>query len=641
VTTPVEFPRLTPPAGLDVGEGVPVVRWQPEATNRPAGSSNIGPWLFAGPVKEGALDDAFAAQGGMSSARPHAGTPVADVQFRVLPETMFTNNSVNLKKVLAGVSLRSCYLYCVLDVPEAGYFRLETTRMKGVRYGKVFVSGHAMESKDCVYLSAGRYPVLARIWIEPVGGWEPLVFWAKLAACPEDDAMAWHATRMGGVLADAECGADWRTRLASETGRNLDAWAYARMAAYRAEKYFMRGLGDFGWDQEGGYTRHAMHLAMPFALCFRNTFGRDIRGADRMGKFLALASACTVFSDNGATMQTYSSGGGPADLTLFARGFPLVPEPLRPAVLWTWNRADALARNGRYKDVNGIIANYDSLSSVMRFIGVSRALKEENPGGILPRVTADRQKGGYVFRNRWQDGDDFVVQLFANSSNAGGSWGSSEGGDLRIDGLGASWAVRGQGYGQGSHREVVDSSAQQSMVDVGEQQLGGVAQAWTTHFAPEKDGSGVVSFNMDEIYVHYPKVATVVTNRGRESFSIKTAGDPTNLGIRAVRSMAVDYSGASGAPCLVAVADRLTGAQGSNTWTLVTEKEHIVTITNNVFVIAATNEIPENHDQSAWNRQGPGLPRGHDDPARRCAGGDGRRFQNITHGNGRQMQDWF
>jgi hypothetical protein len=422
-----------------------------------------------------------------------------------------------------------------------------------------------------------------------VGGWEPLVFWAKLAACAETDAMAWHATQVSGVLADAECGADWRARLARETGRNLDAWAYARMAAYRAEKYFMHGLGDFGWDQEGGYTRHALHLAMPFAQCFRNAFGRDIRGADRMGKFLALASACTVFSDNGATMQTYSSGGGPMDLTLFARGFPLVPESLRPAVLWTWNRADALARNGRYKDVNSIIASYDSLSTVMRFMGVPPTLKEENPGGILPPVTADRQKGGYVFRNRWKDGDDFVIQLFANSNNAGGSWLSQEGGDLRMQGLGVSWAVRGQGYGQGSWREVLDSSAQQSVVDVGEHHLGGRAQAWTTSFAPEKDGSGIVSLSMDDVYIHYPKVVTVVTNRGRETMSIQAAGGPTNLGVRAVRSLAVDYSGASGAPCMVALADRLTGTQGSNTWTLVTEIGHAVTFSNNVFVIAATN----------------------------------------------------
>lgn len=576
------FPRLSPPAGFAPAGDTPVARWKADD------KGVLRPWLFAGPVAERCRDDAFAAAGGTGALRPVAGGSIAGNTFRVLAETEYKDVSVDLAKLTGRKPYLGCYLYTVLEMPEAGYYRLETTGVKGTRFQKAYIAGHAMECRDYVYLAAGRYPMAVRVWTEPVGGWEPLVFWAKLEPATEAAALGWQAGRESIAAADAECGVGWRERLVRETGRNLDAWAYARMAAYRAEKYFVRGLGDFGWDQEGGYTRHAMHLAMPFAQCFRNTFGRDIRGADRAGKWLALASACTIFSENGATMQTYSSGGGPMDLTLFARGFNLVPDALRPAVLWTWNRADELAKAGKYKDINRISAQYDSLSTIMRFISVPPTLKEENPEGILSRVTVDRQKGGYVFRNRWKDGDDCVVQLFANCNCAGGSWSSYESGDLRIDGLGVSWAVRGQGYGQGSYREVLDSSAQQSMVDVGEQYFNGTP-AWTTHFAPEKDGSGIVSLNMDDVYIHYPKVATVVTNRGRESLSIKAAGGPTNLGIRAVRSLAVDYSGASGAPCLVAVADRLSGTRGSNTWTLVTEKEHIVTVTNNVFVIAATN----------------------------------------------------
>lgn len=578
-----EFPRLTPPSNLAAGEGVPVVPWISD-------TNLIGPWIFGGPVKEAATSDAFAAAGGIAAARPQAGTKVGESAFRVLADSEIKDGSVNLATLTKRTPFRGCYLYCVLEMPEAGYYRLQVTGVKGVRYLKVYVNGHAMGQKDCVYLAAGRYPVLARVWTEPVGGWEPLAFWAKLAKCTEEEALGWQAARASVAAADAECGANWRQELERKTGRNLDAWAYARMAAYKAEKYFLRGLGDFGWDQEGGYTRHAFHLAMPFAHCFRNTFGRDIRGADRMGKSLALASACTIFSEDGARMQTYSSGGGPMDLTLFARGFSLVPEPLRPAVLWTWNRADALARKEKYKDVNSIIARYDSLSAVMRFINVPPTLAERNPAEILPRVVVDKQKGGYVFRNRWQDGDDCVVQLFANSNTPGGTWSSQEGGDLRIDDLGVSWAVRGQGYGQGSWREVLDSSAQQSMVDVAEQYLGGRAQAQTTFFSPEKDGSGVVSLDMSDIYIHYPKKEVVTTDsRGRKRTSIEASGEATDLGIRAVRSLGVDYSGGCGAPCMVVLADRLTGTQGSNAWTFVTEKEHVVSLSNNVFVIAATN----------------------------------------------------
>jgi hypothetical protein len=595
--SPAEFPRLSSPPALEVGEGVPVVQWKPEDTNSNAGSDNICPWLLAGPVTEAADADAFAESGGIAAARPKTGTRAGDAEFRSLPTNCLIKGSVDLKKALEGKSLRSCYLYCVLDVPEAGYFRLEVTGMKGVQRRKLYVNGHAMEPKDYIHLAPGRYPVLARLWIEPVGGWEPLMFWAKLVKRPEGEALAWHAARKSAALADAECGANWREELTKKTGRNLTAWAYARMAAYKAEKYFMKGLGEGGWDQEGGYTRHALHLAMPFAHCFRNTFGRDIRGAERMGTFLTLAAARTIFVGDGMISQAYSSGGGPMDLTLIARGFSFVPAGWRPGLLWTWNRSDALAREGKYKDVHAVSGSYDALSSAMRFVSVPPTAVEKNPAEVMPRVYVDRQKGGYVFRNRWQDGDDCVVQISANSNQAGGSWASAEAGVFRMDGLGVSWAVRGEGYGQGTSRERLDASMFIGIVDVGEHYLSspGVAQAWTTHFDASNDGSGIVALDMSAVYRHQPRTATVDAKKrpnpvlGETLPTIRDDGETTDLGIKAVRSFAVDYSGAAGAPCLVAVGDRLTGTHGSNTWVFVTEKQHAVTCQGNTFVIAATN----------------------------------------------------
>jgi hypothetical protein len=62
-----------------------------------------------------------------------------------------------------------------------------------------------------------------------------------------------------------------------------------------------------------------------------------------------------------------------------------------------------------------------------------------------------------------------------------------------------------------------------------------------------------------------------------------------DLGIRGMRSVAVDYSGASGTPALIAVADRITGAAGTNTWQFVTLKEHKVVVDDHGFTVTATN----------------------------------------------------
>jgi len=589
-TTAPPFPKLTPPAGFAPGNDVPVARWA--ADNKQA----LGPWLFAGPVAERNRADALAAAGGLGAVRPSAGARAGELTFRRLKEAEYKDGNIDLATLTARKPYVGCYFYTVLDVPAAGYYRLATSGTpKGTRFQQVYIAGQALSRGDHVHLAPGRYPLAARVWTEPVGGWEPLMLSVRFESATEKAAMAWQAGRDSVAAADAECGAGWRERLVRKTGRNLDAWAYARMAAYRAEKYFMKGLGDGGWDQEGGYTRHAMHLAMPFAHCFRNTFGRDIRGADRAGKFLTLAAARTIFTDGGMISQNYSSGGGPMDLTLLARGFSFVPEPWRPGLLWTWKRSDALAAAGKYTDIHAVSGSYDALSTIMRFISVPPGAVEKNPAEVMPRVYVDKQKGGYVFRNRWQDGNDFVVQLCANSGQAGGSWASAEAGVFRIAGLGVPWAVRGEGYGQGTARERLDSSQFIGIVDVAEQNLcfGRLPQANVTHSVAREDGSGVVSLDMTPVYLHQPRTAVVGAkarpNRvlGQTLPTIRDDGEVTDLGIKAVRSFAVDYSGAAGAPCLVAVADRLTGTKGDNTWVFVADRANTVTCDHNAFVITA------------------------------------------------------
>ena len=61
----------------------------------------------------------------------------------------------------------------------------------------------------------------------------------------------------------------------------------------------------------------------------------------------------------------------------------------------------------------------------------------------------------------------------------------------------------------------------------------------------------------------------------------------TDLGIKATRQFAVDYSGASGAPVLVAVADRLRGTKGKTTWQFCTLPANKVTIDGGGFTVTA------------------------------------------------------
>jgi hypothetical protein len=573
--TPVAPPplALAPPANMPVGAGVPVVAHDPAAI--------IGPWLYAGPVNEARDADPFA--GGMANARPEAGMKVGEATFAPIEAKFITDGSVDLTGLTGRKYFQTNYLYCVIDVKTPGAYRVETTKQeKGIRYREIWLGGRRLRTGDYVELAAGRYPLLARVWMEPLGVWEFARFWVKLSAADARVAADWQAEQQEVYEGD-------KAFLRAHPQRwNPESMKWLGLSTWKVESYFRKGLGDYGWNQEGeAYTRHAVRLGMPFALCWRNVFGRDVSYADHAGMILARDAAATVFAPDRARMHSYNVGGGPLGVDIYARAFGFLPDDLKPAVLWSWNRTLGLASRGKLDSAYKIVTAEDGLTLAMKFIAVDPAMAERNPGDALPKASVDWQKGGFLFRNRWQDADDCVAQLFANSNAPGGTWQSAEAGDLRLMGLGEEWTVRGQGYGNGaSGRPLRDLSVNQNMVDVAEHDLLGSPQAWTTAYARAADGSGIVSLDMDGVYVTTVVQEVVTGTPPRTRTEYRGAGT-RNLGIRAVRSLAVDYSGASGAPCLLAIADRLTGTQGHNTWQLTTPRDNAVTIDGNTFTITA------------------------------------------------------
>jgi hypothetical protein len=93
------------------------------------------------------------------------------------------------------------------------------------------------------------------------------------------------------------------------------------------------------------------------------------------------------------------------------------------------------------------------------------------------------------------------------------------------------------------------------------------AQAHLTYLKTEPDGSGVIAFDLNDIYA-----STAADSKGRRQRLYEPYGNvrlPWALrdsGITGMRSIALDFSGKSGAPCLMAVVDKVSGGK-SKVWT--------------------------------------------------------------------------
>ncbi len=594
------LPTLSPPADLVVGRDVPVVNLE---TGRLWST-----WLWAGPFHAGRGLDALASIGGAARARPEHGTKVAwrvcadyaaepdpageieerifaplDAKFLVSEAHakryghIAAEGAVDFAAATKQAGLTTSYLYAVIENDRPGCYRVDIGDWK-LLDAAVDIAGHRCRDGDIVRLERGRYPVLGSARMAHVNTWTRIGYHVRLHVVTEDEAGSWLRARRARWEADAE---DWQT----------DPYAarWLGVARRKIANWTAGALGDMGWNTEGeAYTRHSFRLVFPFAHCYRNVTGKDILPDSGLRHVLRMYTARTIFGADSARMTAFGPGGGPPGVDTYARGFSLVPAEDRGTVLWAWNRTQALADAGRLEAPEKLVDRLDPLSAAFRFVNYPLDSEEEHPSKRLANVMVEPRKGGYVFRNRWQDADDCVVTVYLDSNCAGGGWGSLETADLRIQGLGVDWTVRGMGWGHGGSwrdRSFPGTRYGQTVLFPSDPHEGG-GEAALTFFEPRTDGSGVIGIDLNDIYT-----AGEPRHEGQARATPVRPGARTgyDTGIRGSRAIAVDYSGLCGAPALIAVADRIGGTAGTNTWQLVTPVEHAVTVGEGGFTIAAPN----------------------------------------------------
>ncbi len=302
---------------------------------------------------------------------------------------------------------------------------------------------------------------------------------------------------------------------------------------------YLLNYGDAGHYYEGtGYGFYALSHWAPYVLAARRVLGRDpadlapgIAALPRLAHALTVArpklndSDDPAFAPGRGMRVAWNDDGGqwPAHGTP-ALLLALAPARDRAGLRWLHDRL-----GGARGDRSGAAP---ARGLLWEFLFCPARAAARAPRG--PRFVHDRRTGLVVFRDRYRDGDDCVFAAYAKSYHGGGH-AQEDLGSWRFQGLGAGWAQAG---GQAK------AAARFQCVVTRDGRPNDGRHGQVSYLAPGPHG-GSVSLRLG------PASGTKLWDR----------------------HFAVDYSGASGADAVVALADECWhDAEAEWTWSLCFER---------------------------------------------------------------------
>jgi hypothetical protein len=444
----------------------------------------------------------------------------------------------------------TAFFYTVVDNDAPRWARV------GIGHGGValYVNGERLREGDVVWLEKGLYPVMVVAPVAETSPWGREMCQPRFTQLTEAEAQAQVAAVMREYEESVrgwEFGVDQHKRLG---GANVEGLRLFELTSRTMRQYYRQAMG------AGGYMgAHLCSLEGPnrYAVAYRNAFGVDLSSSTDATHFLPRKVFTLAYGAQGpgvgaemdGTAGFVTRGGyveGMYDLAAnhFAMMYPLVPDDWKPSVLWAWQRqvgfnGPADAEKALKEPVRPTIGYPYEAHPAWTFVHLPLDTKPVAPAGKLPLTWRADDYGWYGFRNGYKDANDFIAQVWlkrgATGENAGG---------FRVMGLGQLWAI-------GSARMRMYENVVQLPDDT--INLGGAGQL--LHYESQPDGSGVVTMDLGDVYA-----APSPSLYERQGF-IRLPANLQPSGITGRRSVAVDYSGKSGAPCLLVIVDQINGAK--------------------------------------------------------------------------------
>jgi hypothetical protein len=569
--------RVPPAKDYTPGKGVPVsdfqdgqmpAQWLYAGGLRPPGSGGALAGIRGMDIRLDAIasappppeDDPLAALGGPQRARPEVGTAITfggkTVTFQPLSHEKDKgywqssrrgggNVMIDITNAAGRAYWSRNYFYTVIRNEQPRWVRVRT----GHRPARVYLNGVCLDDDDCAHIERGLYAMLVCAPIDWMNPWGRHLMQPRLIQQTQQQAKDLVARRR------EECAArlrDWQFDLEQwqrSGGMHVEYLKLQEIGRLVMYLHYREAVGTGGFQAElTHYSNIATGYASRYAPAYRNVFGRDVSPYDDITHFLPRKMFVHVYGDGGKPVAQEINGSPSVGAELFACLLPVVPEKWKAAVLWGWRRHAGLGAGAAPERLL-------DAAPARTLLHYPLDVKPEHPSKAMPLTWRAPTLGFFAFRNAWRDGDDFIAQVFLKARRIGG-WNAPNGGTFRLGGLGHVWAHGPTDRNRFRWEENLVMLPDNPEINEG-------ACGHLTYLKTEDDGSGLVAIDMNDIYAtRQPGRRRLYESYGglRRPWAFKESG------ITGLRCIGVDYSGRSGAPCLLAVVDRIDGG-GRRIWT--------------------------------------------------------------------------
>lgn len=322
-----------------------------------------------------------------------------------------------------------------------------------------------------------------------------------------------------------------------------EALAIADEAAWDQRGWVRDGCGGGSWCMEGMFYKW-MTMVRGLAHYFRAY--RLVRGWEInagslgdslvVGHFLEAAPGSLLDSRMGIDSDSLVE-------MIWTMGFAMVPEDVKPGVKYLMDRSVGLQGNGTFGLERAPYAAY--LMSLYPF-----ETEAKHPSECFPWVSPDPVNGHWVFRPTWKDKNDILMTWNMLSHPRGSCHYERVGPVLhwRLRGFGQTWmSGRYQPTVKGKESALVEATVGTRFVD------------WEPG-----DRTAIITFDVDPGYMPLiPRARGDTRSMAEKARSVggfravrqTYGGYHADHGVRARRHVAVDCSGVSGAPLLLALVD--------------------------------------------------------------------------------------